>query len=423
MPPEARPRRRLRACGECDWLVALPPLRPGEEADCPRCGHTLVKRHYRPAQRSMALALAALLALAMALSFPFISFSVSGIGNRIELSQTATTLIGFHQPLVAIAVLLTIIVLPVIYLLGVIWLQLGLLRDAPLPASRAMARSLTHLHPWMMADVFIIGALVSLIKIAGMAEVTLGPSFWAFCAFALLLLLTTQSLDADWMWFSLAGEPRAPEGSRTGESAAPQGLAGCPTCGLVNRLDDTGRGQCRRCGERLRMRRPHSLQRTWALLVAAAILYIPANVYPIMTTTSLGQAMPSTIIGGVVELLHHGDWPVALVIFVASVIVPIGKLAALSWLCLVARRSSELNAETRTGLYRLTEFIGRWSMIDVFVVAILSALVQLSVVATIRPGPAALTFALSVIFTMLSAQSFDTRMIWDPPRRRDRDDA
>ena len=170
----------------------------------------------------MALALSALLALAMALSFPFISFSVGGVGNRIELSQTATTLIGFHQPVVAGAVILTIIVLPAVYLLGVIWLQLGLLRDDPLPASRAIARSLAQLNPWMMADVFIIGALVSLIKVAGMAQIELGVSFWAFCAFALLLLFTTQSIDADWMWFSLAGEPRAPEGTRTGETAAPR---------------------------------------------------------------------------------------------------------------------------------------------------------------------------------------------------------
>lgn len=123
-PPEVRTsRRRLRACHECDWLVALPPLSPGEKADCPRCGHTLASRHHRPAQRSMALALSALVALLLAISFPFVSFNVGGIGNRIELSQTATTLIGFHQPIVAIAVILTIVVLPAVYLSGVIWLQ------------------------------------------------------------------------------------------------------------------------------------------------------------------------------------------------------------------------------------------------------------------------------------------------------------
>jgi paraquat-inducible protein A len=160
---------------------------------------------------------------------------------------------------------------------------------------------------------------------------------------------------------------------------------------------------------------PHSLQRTWALLATAALLYVPANFYPIMTTTSLGQSTPSTIIGGVVELIQMGSWPIAMVIFVASVIVPVGKLGALAWLCLVVKRSDELNAGTRTRLYRLTEFIGRWSMVDVFVVAILVALIRAGSLMSITPGPAALAFATVVILTMLAAMTFDPRLIWDTP--------
>ncbi|MBF58337.1 paraquat-inducible protein A [Halomonas sp. FeN2] len=416
LPPEARTqRRRLRACHECDWVSALPPLNSGEKASCPRCSHVLVKRHRYPAQRSMALAIASLVALMLAVSFPFISFTVSGVSNRIELTQTATTLIGFHQPVVAIAVIMTIVVLPAVYLLGVVWLQFGLLRDRPLPFSRDIARSLAHLTPWMMADVFIIGALVSLIKIAGLAEVAIGISFWAFCAFALLLLMTSQSLDADWMWFSLEGEPLAPEGTRTGLPAGEQGLTGCPTCGLINRLSPQGRGHCIRCHEKLHQRLPNSLQRTWALLGASAIMYIPANVYPIMTTTSLGNSSPSTIIGGVVQLIQMGSWPIAAVIFIASVIVPVGKLVALIWLCLVVKRSSALNAQSRTRLYRLTEFIGRWSMVDVFVVAILVALIRAGSLMSITPGPASLAFGSVVVLTMLAAMTFDPRLIWDTP--------
>ncbi|MCD6006676.1 paraquat-inducible protein A [Halomonas sp. XH26] len=418
-PPETRAqRRRLRACHECDWVSALPPLGSGEKASCPRCSHVLVKRHRYPAQRSMALALSSLIALLAAVSFPFVSFSISGIGNRIELSQTATTLISFHQPVVAIAVIMTIVVLPAIYLIGVIWLQFGLLRGHPMPFSRDIARSLARLNPWMMADVFIVGALVSLIKIAGMAQVELGISFWAFSVFAILLLLTTQSIDSDWMWFSLEKEPLAPEGTLTGTTAASQGVTGCPTCGLINRLSEHGTGHCRRCQEKLHPRLPHSLQRTWALLFAAAVMYIPANVYPIMTTTSLGHSSPSTIIGGVVQLVQMGSWPVAVVIFVASVIVPVGKLVALIWLCMVIKHSNELNAQSRTRLYRLTEFIGRWSMVDVFVVSILVALIRAGSLMSITPGPAALAFAAVVVFTMLAAMTFDPRLIWDTPTPR-----
>ncbi|SJN11724.1 Paraquat-inducible protein A [Halomonas citrativorans] len=417
-PPESRvQRRRLRACHECDWVSALPPLRSGEKASCPRCSHVLVKRHRYPAQRSMALAIAALIALIVAISFPFVSFSVSGVGNRIELSQTATTLIAFHQPVVAIIVIMTIAVLPTLYLLSVIWLQLGLLHGKPLAYSRDIARSLAHLTPWMMADVFIIGALVSLIKIAGMAQIELGISFWGFCIFAVLLLMTIQSIDADWMWFSLEGEPLAPEGTQTGATAASQRLTGCPTCGLVNSLTPGHKSRCIRCHEKLHSRLPYSLQRTWALLGAATIMYIPANVYPIMTTTSLGHSSSSTIIGGVVELIQMGSWPVATVIFVASIIVPVGKLLALSWLCIVVRGNSQPNTISRTRLYRITEFIGRWSMVDVFVVAILVALIRAGSLMSITPGPAALAFGSVVVLTMLAAMTFDPRLIWDTPTK------
>ncbi|WP_136246538.1 paraquat-inducible protein A [Halomonas borealis] len=413
-PPEARAtRRRLRACHECDWLMALPPLHSGEQAVCPRCGHAEVRRHRYPAQRSLALAIAALTSLAVAAAFPFLAFSVRGVGNRIDLTQTASELLGHQAPLVAIVVLMTILVLPTLYLLAVAWLQLGLLRGTPLPASRSAARALAHLAPWMMADVFLIGTLVSLIKIAGLAQIDLGPGFWAFGIFAILLVATTQSVDRDWLWFALAGEPPAPEGSQTGRPAAPQGLTGCHTCGLVGRLDAHGHGQCQRCGEPLHARRPYSLQRTWALLAAAAILYVPANVYPIMTTISLGRPSPNTIVGGIVELIDMGSWPVALVILVASVIVPIGKLLALAWLCLVAPRAHSLKAPARTRLYRITEFIGRWSMVDIFVVAILVALIRAGNLMAVEPGPAAVAFGGVVVLTMLAAMAFDPRLIWE----------
>ncbi len=411
-PADHGTRRRLRACPECDWVSALPPLSPGDKACCPRCDHTLAQRHYRPAERSLALALSSLIALAIALSFNFVRFEFSGIGNRIDLLETVSAMIHFDHPIVAICVVLAIVVLPALYLCAVVWLQIGLLQREPLPASRQIARSLVHLHPWMMADVFVIGALVALIKVGGLADISIGISFWAFCFYAALLLLTMQSIDSDWLWFSLAPEPLAPEDTQTGATAAPQGLGGCTTCGLINRLDARGRGRCRRCGEPLHDRLPNSLQRTWALVFAAAVLYIPANVYPIMTTTYLGNSDPSNIISGVVELWHGGSAPVAVIIFIASILVPVGKLIALVWLCLAARRGSGNRAFVRTRLYRVVEFIGRWSMVDIFVVSILTALIRAGALMSITPGPAALAFAGVVIVTMLAAFAFDPRLLW-----------
>ena len=193
-------------------------------------------------------------------------------------------------------------------------------------------------------------------------------------------------------------------------TARDRGLLACTRC---TRVWPAGTTRCARCGGRLNSRRPQSLQRVWAWLAVGMICYVPANVYPMLRTRTLMTTSEGTIIGGAIELAHHGAVGIAIVILVASVLIPFGKFIAIAFLALSLERGNRMDPHARLKLYEVVEFIGRWSMIDVFVVAILSSLVQLSVVASINPGPAAISFALSVIFTMLSAQSFDPRMIWD----------
>ncbi|NVO26898.1 paraquat-inducible membrane protein A [Donghicola sp. C2-DW-16] len=195
-------------------------------------------------------------------------------------------------------------------------------------------------------------------------------------------------------------------------SARDCGLLACTRCGAVWSMQDEG-AKCDRCGHVLQSRDTKSLQRVWAWWVAALMAYIPSNLEPMLRTRTLVAETESTIVEGAFELIHHGDIPVALIILIASVGIPVAKFGAIAYLALSVNRQARMSAHRRQHLYELVEYIGRWSMIDVFVVAILSALVQLNVAAQISPGPAALTFALSVIFTMLSAQSFDSRMIWD----------
>lgn len=174
-----------------------------------------------------------------------------------------------------------------------------------------------------------------------------------------------------------------------------------------------GQARCGRCGGRLQSRDETSLQRVWAWWIAGVIAYIPANLYPMLVTNTLVSKSESTIIGGAIEIASHGSYGVAAIILIASVVIPVGKFLAIAFLALSSRHGTRVEPKRRTHLYEIVEFIGRWSMIDVFVVAILASLVQLNVVASIRPGIASLAFALSVIFTMLAAQSFDSRMIWD----------
>lgn len=191
------------------------------------------------------------------------------------------------------------------------------------------------------------------------------------------------------------------------------GLLGCRGCGRVWPADTAA---CGRCGARLVPPDRRSLQAVWAWWLAGLIFYIPANLWPMLRTQSfLGLAgnTEATILGGVIDLMHYGNHGIAAIIFVASIMVPVGKFIVIAWLARVAGRPASVDsAHSRLRALEAVEFIGRWSMIDVFVVAILSALVQLGFVASIHPGPAAVSFALSVAFTMLSALSFDPRLIW-----------
>lgn len=197
-------------------------------------------------------------------------------------------------------------------------------------------------------------------------------------------------------------------------TAASRHLLSCTVCGLL--LKDPGNAgplQCTRCASALHSRKPNSLQRSFALLLAAAFLYIPANVLPILHTTSVAHDSNDTIFSGIIELWTGGSWPLALLVFTVSILVPALKFVVLGFLLLSTHRHSRWAVHDRAVLYRLVEFIGRWSMLDIFVVALMVTLVQLRGIATIEAGPGALAFAAVVILMMYSAQAFDPRLIWD----------
>jgi paraquat-inducible protein A len=199
-------------------------------------------------------------------------------------------------------------------------------------------------------------------------------------------------------------------------TAAQASLLSCHSCHLLSKVGESHghvHSTCPRCGSGLHQRKTNSIARTWALVLAAFIFYIPANVLPITTVVSLGAAQSDTIMSGVIYFVQTGMWPIALVIFVASVAVPLMKLFLLSYLLISVQRKSQWRPEDRTRLYRITEIVGRWSMVDIYVVTILVALVQLGSLSTITAGPAARYFAAVVVITMFAAMSFDPRLIWD----------
>ena len=205
-------------------------------------------------------------------------------------------------------------------------------------------------------------------------------------------------------------------GART---AAEAGLVLCEVCGLLSRPANPDEpGYCPRCDGELSFRRHNTIQRTWALVLAAAICYLPANILPVMTTAALGSVEEETIIGGVTLLYTTGSWPLALIVLIASVMIPLAKLIALSYLLITVQRGSTRSNRERTRLYRLVEFVGRWSMLDVFVDTFTVALIQLQPLMAVLPGPGVLFFAAVVVLTMLAAETFDPRLIWDSSKGR-----
>jgi len=203
-------------------------------------------------------------------------------------------------------------------------------------------------------------------------------------------------------------------------TAMQAGLLSCETCELLSRPVHPERpGRCPRCGEALWFRLPHSIQATWALVIAATICYIPANILPVLTTNTPGSSDSDTIMGGAVYLYTSGSWPLALIVLVASVMVPLGKLVALAHLLVTVQRGvrGAHRDRDRTRLYRMVRFIGRWSMLDVFVDTFTVALVQLSPLMSVEPGPGVVFFAAVVVLTMIAAETFDPRLIWDSEER------
>lgn len=203
-------------------------------------------------------------------------------------------------------------------------------------------------------------------------------------------------------------------------TAAEAGLLPCLTCGLISRPARDAASACPRCGVRLHARKPASLVRAWTFLVAAMVLYLPANILPIMTMESIFGGQTDTIMSGVVFLWASGSWPLAIIVFVASIVVPLLKMLALLVILIAVHTGVRRHCHDLARLYRLLEIVGRWSMLDIFVVAILVALVQLQLVATVTPNEGAAAFGAVVVLTMLATMSFDPRLIWDSARGEDR---
>ena len=401
---------QLIACHDCGLIHQVGPVPVKSTARCSQCGKLLYQHKPDSIDRTLALTVAGLVLFVVANAFPFLGFKV---GAQIRESTLITGVQELYLQgmwIIATVVLLTTIVVPALQLTGLLYVLVPL-RLNRLPWNlKTVFRFIQHIQPWGMMEVFMLGILVSYVKLVKMATIIPGISLFAFMALIFILAASMAALDPHDVW-----ERIQPQASTRRVMARRITLIGCHTCHLVCRVPsgEVHGSTCPRCETPLHRRKPNSIARTWALVLAAIVLYIPANVLPITIVTSLGHKEADTIMSGVIYFISSGMWPIALVIFVASILVPMLKLLVLSYLSFSVQRKSRWRPVDRTRLYRIAEIVGRWSMVDVYVVTILVALVHLGALATIEAGPAAIYFCGVVIITMFAAMSLDPRLIWD----------
>ena len=403
----------LIACHACDGVHRIVAVPPRARAMCGRCGTQLYRNMPRALDHSTALYLAALILFVMANAFPFVALKY---GDRVEssvLASGALALTKMGMPELGVLVILTSIVFPLLTIGGMVYLLLPMRLGFEPPAKTAVWRMVRALNPWSLIGVFMLGLLVSVVKLQDLATIVPGAAFYAFVALLVVSSAAMASFDPAVLW-PLCG-PHAAATARS-TSAADIGYAVCHTCDLLVARKET---RCPRCASAMHgVRRPNSIARTWALLSAATLLLVPANLYPVMTVIRFGQGEPNTILSGVVHLIEDGAWPLALLVFFASFVVPITKILVLGLLLVTVQNGSSWRVRDRTLLYGLTEAVGAWSMVDIFLVAILVALVRLDALATVTPGIGATFFGAAVVLTMFAAHAFDPRLVWDNAKAR-----
>lgn len=416
----------LLACRDCGLLhrVATRLLARHRES-CARCGASLLRLPPGGFDRPLAIAAAAVILFLIANAYPIFTVTMQGSERSNLLISGAVDLVRYGGMLgwLGLYVGLLSIVIPGVRLALIVAVLLGL-RQAEVearfigsgPAAPGLAvawKTAVALRPWSMLDVYLLGAFVAYSRLHNYVDTTVGVGGYALAGFVVMDALLLLSLGRGRVWDAL-GDPTAYTPN------AGDAWVRCPDCELVVAAGERARDGagarppfCPRCGGRLAPRHRGSLAVAAAMTIAAMILYLPANLLPVMTLVWYGSDDTNTILSGVQELIDLGMWPLAVLVFFASITVPVLKLASISWFLLAIRRGSAALLRQRTSLYRLIDFVGRWSNIDVFMISILVPLVQFGTLTTVYAEIGAVSFAAVVALTMIATRAFDPRIMWD----------
>jgi len=400
-------------------------------AECRRCGRLLAGPATGRVDAPLALAVTALLLLVPATAEPLLTVISYGAARVCWLASGIAGL--WREGFVSLAGVVGAFSLafPYLYLLSLIAV-LGALRFGAGRHLGTPFRWVMRLRPWMMVEIFLVGCFVAYSRLRLVATVDVQVGGWCLMCATLALLLALTQLDERTVWDALPllhpvsrqrrsglqRHARSPWGGRSGgrpSSHGGDGAIACTTCELLvvgARCGDA----CPRCRAALHHRKPHAFAATAALVTAGFLLYIPANALPVLTLVSLGHRQSNTIITGVLELMHNRLWPLALIVFLASIVVPLLKLCGLTWMLLATLQRSPRLLVGRTRLHRMIEAVGSWSNLDVFVASVLVALLQFGAIAQAQAGAGLTAFSAVVILTMIATRTFDTRLMWDASR-------
>jgi paraquat-inducible protein A len=404
----------LLLCHGCDAVYRRRTLERGEKARCLRCASLLGHGPAYSLSTWLALVVTTTVVFMFANAFPVAVISLGGLESKATIWQSVLALSEGPGAPVAVTAALITIGIPALQLATLLWILAFAVRGRSCPGFVEAMRILRVSKPWGMVEVCLLAILVALVKLSGFVHVVAGVGVAATIVLAPLMAVVTNRNTED-LW----ALRRLPVGVAN-RRGVPD-LMACHLCELVcngRERAERVRIECRRCGSHVRPRKPEAWSRSCAFLLAALVLYIPANTLPVMYTRLLGSAASSTILGGVIEFWRSGSWDIALLIFTASVAVPCTKFVALGVL-LIDSRHRIGSRPGKTRLLRFVESIGYWSMLDVLVVALVTALIQFKAVGTAEPRLGIVFFGAVVVLTMLAAMSFDGRLTWDEGSRHE----
>ncbi len=429
--PSLRALPRVCECAGCGLVQRLPELKPDFVARCTRCDAMLGRKYANPPIATpLAFCLSSLVLYLVCVSQPLMTISVYGRMRQVSLFTGPIELVRDGWVIDGILVGLVTTVIPIVEILLMLGILLGALHHRLPWRVPHMMRWYDRLRPWAMVEVYLLGLLVAYTKLIDLADISVGPTAFALFALVLAMAATDCTLDDDVIWSRrrvrlvqrcMARQQQGDETGhavRTGPLPPLDHMVSCRSCQLVCYSEAALApqrcvGACPRCGARLHRRKPDSLRRTAIFLFCAITLYVPANLFPVMTTMKLQRGGDHTILEGVRELYQAHMLPLALLVFFASITVPVLKILSLCVMCLGTWQGSRERLLDRTRLFRIVDFIGRWSMIDVFMISILVAMVHFGPLADVHADGGMLAFAAVVVLTICASSSFDPRTMWD----------